>query len=551
MDINYVIFTHLPDTGNAWRQFEKYANDVGKILATARTSGMLMMFIEPGWLQLLNIIGQDFDPVSLSSDFNEIERRETQFEHIIRTNKDLKGRARLITAKTLYPILNNIRGNRSGDTSLNLRKYLVADNPGVRYDTTKVVEAIIRIRHLGTGIPVIRMDWDALFNPYTLQRDLPLVTRDIPDTCEALAKDHHIYSYMISGSYETPRQPHSQWSINDFNTAFATRMFPALIPTRQVLNVLNNKLVCSKKGNKLLSSKDGDLTQLELTNLSSAGLFDRDVMENYYGISTSGGGISSMGSKPNDSVISGAALVLSDGAILDLPPFSNFRWNVMWIDDYLKYELHKALGHFQGKFGNPPIVPGRVDEHVFKDRLLAGQGNLRPYTLGVYIPVLFFGIIVDSWIRTDQGKTPFVKTLEHSLRSGSFSQRDRADLESELKKLAIERINYVISEWRKLNTDTCKSFAALWVYSNRSELDNVMSGILPPPDDRWLGWGLLRTSSNTISTLDQLNPAVHKCIIELIEDMCNYVDWTLYWPNFVQSVRAVKSGSIPLDVRFS
>ncbi|NTU53227.1 MAG: hypothetical protein HGA97_05905, partial [Chlorobiaceae bacterium] len=185
MEINYVLFTHLPDEirsynvreDKAWPHFEKFANKLGDLLSDQEASGMLMIFTEPGWLHLLNIIGQDFNPVRLAEDFVKIKKREDDFHRII-DNSSLKGRARLITAETLYPILNNIRGNKSGETSANLKKYLVAEKPGVRYDTTKVVEAIIRIRHLGTGIPVIRMDWDALFNDNTLSRDLPLVTRD-------------------------------------------------------------------------------------------------------------------------------------------------------------------------------------------------------------------------------------------------------------------------------------------------------------------------------------------------------------------------------------
>ena len=340
MKINYVLFTHLPNNHKAWKAFEKNAKELGRILNHSNTPGMLAVFIDPGWVQLLNIIGQDFNPELLTKGFNAIKESEDKFNAIIENNPVLNGRVRLITAKTLYPILNNIRGNKPGSTAEKLKRYLVADNPGVRYDTTKVVEAIIRIRHLGTGISVLRMDWDALFNKTTLEgRDLLLVTEHIPRECEHLAKNHRIYSYMISGSYEMPDNPngdYSSWNINGFNTAFATRMFPALIPNKAVCDELNGHVITDQNlntGEKL----DGELNESVLKKLAKIGMFDLTTMKSYYGLGLLGNeGLSSIGSDPLSSVISGSALVLSDGAILDLPPFSNFKWNVMWIDDFLK-----------------------------------------------------------------------------------------------------------------------------------------------------------------------------------------------------------------------
>jgi hypothetical protein len=281
----------------------------------------------------------------------------------------------------------------------------------------------------------------------------------------------------------------------------------------------------------------------------------------YYGLISSSGridisptlGLSLIGSDPLSSVISGAALVLSDGAILDLPPFSNFRWNVMWIDDFLKYELHKTLGHFPTKRTlykavvgpSTPATPGRLDVCVYKDRLLAGQGNLRIYTLGKYIPNLFFGVLMDAWIRDrNSQKTLFIEVLQDSLRCGSFIPEKRQQLVKNLKKSAIERINTLITQWSRLCTSSDdKSFAALWISGNKSEIDNALSGC-PKLEEEWLGWGLLNKPSLQIASLEEVREPLRKCIEELIEDICTYIDWTLYWPNFIQSVRAVKIESL-------
>lgn len=549
--VDYVLFTHLPVTEKAWEVLEKQGSHLVKVLTDAGSPGILEIFIDPGWVQLLNTIGQDFNPIKLSEDFQKIKECEERFDKFLNMNHRLKDRMRLITAKTLYPILNNIRGNKAGNEAMKLKKYLVADTPDVRYDTTKVVEAIIRIRYLGYGIPVLRMDWDALLNDDTLTKHLLLVTRDIPKTCGILAKDHRIGSYIISGSYEMPpKDTLDTWDINDFNTSFATRMFPALIPTENVCKKLNADIVQVKT-----ETQDGQLDETKFLELSQLGLFDKDVMNSYYGLIDSSGGLSSVGglsligSNPLLSVISGAALVLSDGAILDLPPFSNFRWNVMWIDDFLKYELHKALGHFPTEMTLPwavvgnmtPAIPGRISDAVYKDRVLAGQGNLRKYTLGGYMPTLLLGILMDAWIRNDHSRTPFIEVLENSLRCGNFLPESRERLQEDLKDLAINRINLLIEQWSALKTITGeKSFAALWISGTKAEIQQVLSGLSQPRDD-WKGWGLLDTISPSIVSLEEVREPLRKCIEELTEDVCTYIDWTIYWPNFIQSVRADKS----------
>ena len=51
-------------------------------------------------------------------------------------------------------------------------------------------------------------------------------------------------------------------------------------------------------------------------------------------------------------------------------------------------------------------------------------------------------------------------------------------------------------------------------------------------------------------TSQELSEPMHEAALVLANDLCNYIDWTLYWPSFVQSVRAMKNGSLALDVRY-
>ncbi len=477
----------------------------------------------------------------------------------------LAGRLRLVSAKDLYPILNNIRGNKSGVDAIQLKRFLAGDEHGIRYDAANVVEAIIRVRHLGAGIPILRMDWDLLLNNTTPERKFFEIIRGIRHECHTVSLDARIQSYMFSGSYVLPAKPMPTWDINDFNTAFDSRVFPALVPNRHVCKALDE---LAQYEGTAEQGRDGELTEQTLTDLSRIGLFDSKLMLEYYGLAeheaigeeATQTGLMRMGAHPMQSVISGAALVLSDSAILDLPPFSNFRYNVIWIDGYIKYELHNALGHF-------PSEPIEIDDSrkfssrhpasVFKNRLLAGQSNLRPYTLGNYIPTLFWGIIIDAWVRGEEpssvSQSPFVTSLEKALKRGSLEPEEKENLMNDLRLSAIQRINRVIELWSKLQRDeNKKSFAALWVGGNRAEIENVMSALAVHSqyDDEWLGWGLFDQPTAKIRELRQLRNPIHRVVKLLISDMCTYIDWVLEWPKFVQSVRAIPAGHLKSDVRY-
>ena len=682
-DFKYILFTHLANPDKGMVALEKAATRLGECLNAHEAEGMLVVFVDPGWLSLLNTIGTDFNPVRMAEEFKTIGEIETRVEKLkasCRRASDrrllLRDHLRLVTAKTLYPILNNLRGGKPGLEATRLKNFLVGSDPGVRYDTTKVVEALIRVRHLGSGVPVLRIDWDALLNDQTLTRLLEKLALRVPSYCERLTANHRVHSYVVSGLYDAP-DGHADWDATTFNSAFATRMFPGLVPTEEAVAYLDAEAVPNSDGRY---TKDCDLNGDEEFRKGVDRLFKRDVMINYYGLDNPQAGLPALGSHPLESVVSGAGLVISEGAILDLPPFSNFELDVMWIDDYLKYELHRALGHFAyiETPGSTPRLPCREPgAKVFKDRLLAGQGDLRKYTLGRYIPTLFWGILVDGWIRgasffpndfvnlgalaknletsrrgldlwirsklsertrdalTNAGSDldtlqtallqdlnvllrgpaiydpmrfneiamrpeakqflkeerpghhiltqnpagndllrfnrvlfedaypehirkqerkdscpPFVVALEKALKRGLFDASERTQLRLDLEERAAARINKVIELWSALRSqEGCPSFAALWVGSDNQTISRVL-GKLTKPDPSWPGWGLLKKPATRIERLEELREPIYRIVEQLIEDMCIYIDWTLEWPKVIQSVRAVKTGSLELDVSY-
>ena len=559
-DFKYILFTHLPKPflERALKALENVADRLGACLNEPDAHGILVLFVDPGWLSLLNTIGTDFNPVKMAEEFGEIEKIKKRVNTLLKDTPTLCDRLRLVTAETLYPILNNLRGGKPGLEATRLKKFLAGTEPGVRYDTTKVVEALVRVRHLGSGIPVLRVDWDALLNDETVSRLLSTLARSIPNFCSELAANHRVHSYVVSGLYDRPLKKPEGWNISDFNKAFATRIFPALVPTAAAILKLDEAAVIEdgvEQDCKLNSES-------EFTRIVEP-LFDRNVMIKYYGLEKSDEGLPGLGSDPVKSVVSGAGMVISEGAILDLPPFSNFRQNVMWIDDYLKYELHRALGHFAQVSTTISVsdsleAPCRhPSAKVYKDRILAGQGNLRIYTLGGYIPTLFWGILLDGWIRSEgnpEERTPFVVALEDALKRGIFEDSERNRLRSALRELAITRINKVIRLWSALKSaDDVPSFAALWVGGKDQSIRVVLGCLSEPKDkDQWLGWGLLKKQTPNIKDLSELRESVRRIVEELIEDMCTYIDWTLEWPKFIQSVRAVRrTGSLKLELDVS
>jgi hypothetical protein len=188
-------------------------------------------------------------------------------------------------------------------------------------------------------------------------------------------------------------------------------------------------------------------------------------------------GISEIGAHPLVSVISGAFLCLSHGAILDLPPFSNFGLNVSWIDDHLKYCLHRELRHLTSvelTLSEASLSDAKLDD-VMVAKARPRIQNLPSYVLEHYLPTLLWGAIFDAWVNPDpllkcrpddlsetqrerwlqlprSGRSLAIlpKHLQIALETGRFATADQHRLKRLLINQALERITEVRDLWSQL-----------------------------------------------------------------------------------------------------
>lgn len=573
ISVSYVLYSHYCPKDDPIDFFRSHLAGLNRLLDNSRYPGILFLFYDPGWTSLLNTVGVDFDPDVFADEFARARYVQSMLHEVLADSKmreagrTLRDRIRILTASDLCPIINMLRGDLPGMEGLRLRQFLDGSSRKLMYDSPKVVEAIIRIRHVGSGIPVLRLDWDALFNEDTLYRLLPVAVIHAVDNYRECQEDYRVHSFMFSAGYETPSATFAEWSVEDWLRAFATRPYPAFLALPELVN------------------STADVANKELCKA-----LDQDLFVRYYGLDPDNPariltrkdrddtrypahGITLIGSHPLSAVVSGALLCISDSAILDLPPFSNFRQNVMWIDDHLKYSLHRELNHFSqhrltGSLGQ--IRHARLaDCTVTKAR--PRVGTVGKYVFGSYLPTVLWGTIMDAWIQPDAASKvthfaalarrpepgPLVRFLEQAIRRGRCLD-PRETMEHELLGCALKRINLVRKEWLELTAkregsdSACHSFASAWA-SGQTVVqplfkDDVCKTLTL--NDDWVGWGMTDSFIPTDIHFDELRPAIREGLSMLIEDALQYIDWTLDWPRIVQGVRALSRGRLAIDVSF-
>ena len=554
-------------------KLEKYKIKLKTILNDHDNPGLLILFWDPGWRELFSTVGADFDPHKFAEQFKKGEDEQNEVDQVLKgvsltrphhcKPKTLADRVRFVTAAGLYQIVNNLRGDRPGLEAKRLRRFLSGSGYGGTYDTAKVVEAIVHIHHIGANAPVFRLDWDVLFNDDTLKNPSGFqnAIKQVLTYYNNCNNDPHIYSFLFSASYTRPTSSIKTWAPEEWMGAFATRVFPALLAKKELLD--HPVPVPSP-----VPSSDRSLETY----------FDNDTIQKFYGIEENpsgtlkiNGGITEIGGNPLTGVISGALLCMSDGAILDLPPFSNFSQNVTWIDDHLKYDLYRELKHLKVyQICDQPIEPRQVQGPNCQVTKARGKiADIAYYVLGIYLPTLLSGCIVDAWIQPDsrpkindrESDKPgvFSQALQEALKRGHPPENEELEqLKKDLESTALERIRTVVSQWEKLrdwnNQDT---FASLWVgdpeiiknnfhrHSRESkDLDTIQKA-----GDKWVGWGIKKDSTvHSITSKADLNLGIAERLDRLIQDAIVYIQWALEWPKFVQSVRAVEPGSLRLDL---
>ena len=554
-----------------------------ELLSSAAYEGILVLYYAPGVLKCLQAIAAagagGVTRQQLCAAYPELRFADAVQQYVDLSLKkefgDQRYRLRFVTSLDLIEIFGRLHLNTQ--LRSNLALWLLGDVAQIRYDAPKILEAIVRLRLLGTGIPVFRLDHDVLFRgdegSFGNNKTPDLGMFKAIESCRRaflLRRDEsRIATFLFSASYDTSPvlNSDSRHGLNAFDSwsgAFATRVFPA-IPVRK------------EKIEDAVAAKD--YTGAADWAWYIHEVFDEVLVRKFYGLKETGltndgvCGIGKIGAHPLVSVISGAMLCLSEGAIIDLPPFSNFRLNVSWIDDHLKYCLHRELRHLTTiELKIEPLLSDAKLDTVSVAKKRPFIQDLPLYILGTYLPTVLWGAVMDAWITPD----PLLKyrpedlpkemradwrNLPRSGRSGAILTRglqdalaaqgilsgQKTNLVTALEAAALKRITEVRQEWQKLHRDGLETFASIWAKGTvdyYKEFVNLPSKCL----------GITRKGhplDAPITNIGQLNPELIGELRTLTEDAVEYIEWTLNWPKIVQVVRSVEPGTVRFDMSWS
>lgn len=286
-----------------------------------------------------------------------------------------------------------------------------------------------------------------------------------------------------------------------------------------------------------------------------------------------------LGANPFRQVVSGAGLCLSDGAILDLPPFSNMHLNVMWIDDHLKYALHDELGHF----GRWTRTHHRYEARVSAARFSQLRHTLIPgnrlftyndvrWHIRTYMLRLILGCVADSWLRgnfevkestsslpiIDYNRLArsiphiygrkFMEVVPGGWESYSVVPKDQQvkEFKQNLWRQGRERLQSLVQVWR--NGIYEHTFLGLFVYGTDHPRYQEFIDFFPV--------GMIKGLTIAVRELPELyqnaqpsspdaipndDPTLEQALVTLVDDFVDYMSLVQFWPFFVQSVRAFQN----------
>jgi hypothetical protein len=534
-----------------------------ELLTSPAYEGVLVLFFAPGFAECLDGIAQGKKRDELLTEYEKLRFADAVGRYvgtILKQHGDLASRLRFVTPLDLYGIF----GRMNWAVAKDLRWWFIGKSAAIRYDSPKIVEAVVRLRLLGTGVPIFRLDYDVLFRGDDNKKLADLGMFKTVASCLRAYRlrmdEPSVANFLLSASYDT-RALNSEDSVKTFEAwrgAFATRVFPAL-------PIVPEKLPrAGTSGSSLHTSWDDYANDV----------FDQALARRFYGLAPNGvsteevTGIGKIGAHPTVSVISGAMLCLSEGAILDLPPFSNFTLNVSWIDDHLKYCLHRELRHLTSiELKIEPLLSDAKLDSIMVQKSRASISNLPSYVLGNYLPTLLWGTVVDVWItpsallkyrpedlpkhyrtewrnikRTGRSEAVLASALQTALEKGSFIMAERLALREQLIISAMQRITEVRKQWANLTGNGKETFASVWA-------KGTVRSYFPELEEKCLGIaanGIPLERDLTKST--DLNYYLHDDFLTLVDDALEYIEWTLNWPKIVQVVRSVEQGTVRTDM---
>lgn len=497
MSCDYILFSHLYEKpltellapGTRWLR------ELVELLQDGRNPGMAVLFHHSGWQGLVRgtLLGTlDERSVEAARQANALAQ-QIEAAAIQYSAKGMS-RVRIVTAMDLLPLVREIASKNPKIPPDKLANFLGTNFAGSRYDFPKLVESFLRLRN-PAEVPILRIDQDVLFNdvphpdtglcaPSGLAAPIQLMVAQF----RRLQSQSDRQPFLFSGQYQsnTGQRPTATWSPTEWLSTFATRPYPALIV-----------------------DESGDLQ------------FEDAILRAYYGIDATGSrlevtadgmpqGIAYLGAPPVNSPISGALMMLSQDLVAATPPFCNFRTNVVWIDDYLNYAMHRELARsidHMSSFGlkTPPLF---AECKVTKSR--PAIDDAKEYARTNYLPALVRGCIVDAWIQPDTRTKidsqhwappgPFIRYLRSAQRTGGLNLAAAQQCRDELRQCAHVRIDEIRDQWLRLpQTSPHRTLAAEWVVE-----DNIPMRIE---------------------------------LEILLDDTLEYIEWAVAWPKVVETVR--------------
>jgi hypothetical protein len=270
---------------------------------------------------------------------------------------------------------------------------------------------------------------------------------------------------------------------------------------------------------------------------------------------------------PSTAVVSGALLYMNDAVVLNVPPFSNFSRTVMWIDDHLRYVLHREMGDFC-----------RQTQTAFRTHqalhVLYGQVGIAKYRVAepfllyavrTYLPSLLWGSLFDYWLcpranlkkrfedvekddqeqwKTDrcEGHPGILATAVREARAGCLP--DEGKLREDLKAEANHRLTVLRKVWGSLKNGESESIASAWVHGKfPSSLEMALQNQQKP--------SIPKIPAKLPEKVEQFQDDLKDGFNELLDDTCRYVKWVFEWPHVVSVIRSVPPGEFRTDLEWS
>lgn len=544
----FVLYCHIESKDMDRLLGDDVKRDIQQLLK--ENEGLLVLFVDTGLPDLLRMI----HPIK-----RDLPRPEAK-EEKQRLKDDLRGRSqglqsgenlgrelerelgpdvRVLTALDLVDVFGEMSAVED------LKKFLTGMKSEMRYDTPKFIESIVRLRMIGSRVPVLRLDRDVLIPPPGEQFNLQGLAAAILQIHAGVNAHHEntqVLATILSANYETPANDND--GVMAWNRGYATRILPSLL----VPSDDDAKKYIETPG--LVGNWETELQQhfsLELTKRFYAHLWEWGA--------------------PTTAVISGALLYMNDAVVLNVPPFSNFSQMVMWIDDHLRYVLHREMGDFCRRTEteyrtDKPLHVHYSNVKIAKHRL--AEGFLH-YTIKTYLPSLLWGSFFDFWLCPSEllkirqeavtaygqkklkqwfkerrdGNPGILARAVREARAGCLP--DEGWLREELKKAADARLKVLRRVWGELRHDNGRhSLASAWVHNQLP--DPVRTALNNP------GTNMPKIATKLPETVDQFQDNLKDGFNELLDDTCRYVKWVFEWPRVVSVIRSVPPGEFRSDL---